>query len=210
MEKLCRLSYPTETPLRGSLALHPGRIVPTAGSSASRRFRRRLDYLDVPAGIGLHGFLSIAVPVDDVVIPHEADDGASAVQLMVTSPAQHRDPFVAQHTVLAYYPTTDRPNAHADSLLEQTTVLGLAGSVHTVCVAGPLPRLTPMRYAHFNLAAAGALRPWECLVNEVVLETNTRTSSTGQDRVKNRRQPRRGPRSEANLAWGNLPASSPS
>jgi hypothetical protein len=154
MEKLCRLSYPTETPLRGSLALHPGRIVPTAGSSASRRFRRRLDYLDVPAGIGLHGFLSIAVPVDDVVIPHEADDSASAVQLMVTSPAQHRDPFVAQHTVLAYYPTTDRPNAHADSLLEQTTVLGLARSVDTVCVAGPLPRLTPMRYAHFNLAAA--------------------------------------------------------
>ena len=102
-------------------------------ASASRRFRRRLDYLDIPARIRHHGFFSIVVPVDDVVIAHEADDSAGAVKLMVTSPAQHRDPFVAQHTALAYYPTTDRPNAHADSLLERTTVLGLARSVDTVC-----------------------------------------------------------------------------
>ncbi len=54
------------------------------------------------------GFLGIAVPVHDVVIAHEADDGASTVQFVVTPPAQHRDAFVvhwdgnAKETVQPY------------------------------------------------------------------------------------------------------------
>ena len=70
-----------------------------------------MNEFDVPARIGLHGFLCIAVPAHDVVIAHEAHDGASAVQLMVTSPAQHRGAFVAQHATLAYYRTAHRGNS---------------------------------------------------------------------------------------------------
>ncbi len=69
-----------------------------------------LDYLDVPARIAFHGLPGIAVPAHDAVIALDADDGASAVRLEVTAPAQHRDAFVAQHTALAYYRTIHRGN----------------------------------------------------------------------------------------------------
>ncbi len=102
---------PSPTPKgRGRTLFFLGQI--PCGSSAWRRFRRRLDYLYVPARIRFHGFRGIAVPVHDVAIVFKTDNGASAVQLIVTSHAQHRDPFVAQHTALTYYPGTGRPNAH--------------------------------------------------------------------------------------------------
>ena len=63
-----------------------GQYAPTVDAPARpsgwRRFGFWINEFDVPARIRPHGFLGIAVPVDDVVIAHEADDGASAVQLI--------------------------------------------------------------------------------------------------------------------------------
>ena len=84
----------------------------------------------------------------DVVIAHEADDGASAVHLMVTPLAQHRDTFVAQHTALAHSGTAHRGNPGlfgfaAEPIAARTGKLtsglptGLAGPF------GPPPRRFP-------------------------------------------------------------------